>query len=108
MSLYRAAEELTLTDELPNKTRTALAPAASKVSAAGVRPCTACPTPSLPKSILDESGYTEMWQNDKSPEAEGRLENLKELVRSMGEFENMAGFLEHIALVMDRDSSDAR
>ncbi len=48
-----------------------------------------------------------MWQNDKSPEAQGRLENLKELVRSMGEFENMAGFLEHIALVMDRDSGEA-
>ena len=57
-----------------------------------------------PKSMLDESGYTEMWQNDKSPEAAGRLENLKELVRSMGEFENMAGFLEHIALVMDGDN----
>jgi DNA helicase-2/ATP-dependent DNA helicase PcrA len=48
-----------------------------------------------------------MWQNDKSPEAQGRLENLKELIRSMGEFETMAGFLEHIALVMDTDSSTA-
>ena len=48
-----------------------------------------------------------MWQNDKSPEAQGRLENLKELVRSMGEFENMAGFLEHIALVMDADCRQA-
>jgi DNA helicase-2/ATP-dependent DNA helicase PcrA len=57
--------------------------------------------------ILDESGYTEMWQNDRSPEAQGRLENLKELVRSMGEFETMAGFLEHIALVMDTDSLEA-
>ena len=58
--------------------------------------------------ILDESGYTEMWQNDKSPEAQGRLENLKELVRSMGEFENLAGFLEHIALVMDREQQPSR
>ena len=60
----------------------------------------------LAEIVLDESGYTEMWQNDKSPEAQGRLENLKELVRSMGEFENLAGFLEHVALVMDRDSGD--
>jgi DNA helicase-2/ATP-dependent DNA helicase PcrA len=52
-------------------------------------------------------GYTEMWQNDKSPEAQGRLENLKELVRSMGEFENLTGFLEHVSLVMDRDAGDA-
>ena len=51
--------------------------------------------------ILDESGYTEMWKQDKAPEAQGRLENLKELVSAMGEFENMLGFLEHIALVMD-------
>jgi DNA helicase-2/ATP-dependent DNA helicase PcrA len=48
-----------------------------------------------------------MWQNDKSPEAQGRLENLKELVRSMGEFENLGGFLEHVSLVMDRDAGDA-
>ncbi len=51
--------------------------------------------------ILDESGYTHMWQSDKSPEAPGRLENLKELVGAMGEFENMQSFLEHVALVME-------
>ena len=49
----------------------------------------------------------EMWQNDKSADAAGRLENLKELVRSMEEFENLQGFLEHISLVMDRDSGEA-
>jgi DNA helicase-2/ATP-dependent DNA helicase PcrA len=53
--------------------------------------------------VLDESGYTEMWQKDRSADAAGRLDNLKELVRSMEEFENLQGFLEHIALVMDRD-----
>jgi DNA helicase-2/ATP-dependent DNA helicase PcrA len=53
--------------------------------------------------VLDESGYTEMWQKDRSADAAGRLENLKELVRSMEEFENLQGFLEHISLVMDRD-----
>ena len=44
-----------------------------------------------------------MWQKDRSADAAGRLENLKELVRSMEEFENLQGFLEHISLVMDRD-----
>ena len=53
--------------------------------------------------MLDESGYTEMWQKDRSADAAGRLENLKELVRSMEEFENLQGFLEHISLVMDTD-----
>ena len=47
-----------------------------------------------------------MWQNDKSADAAGRLENLKELVRSMQDFENLAGFLEHISLVMDRDTGE--
>ena len=51
--------------------------------------------------VLDESGYTAMWQADKSPEAPGRLENLKELVTAMDEFENLAGFLEHVSLVME-------
>lgn len=60
----------------------------------------------LAEIILDESGYTEMWQNDRSADAPGRLENLKELVRSMEEFENLPGFLEHISLVMDTDSGE--
>jgi DNA helicase-2/ATP-dependent DNA helicase PcrA len=59
----------------------------------------------LAEIVLDESGYTEMWQKDRSADAAGRLENLKELVRSMEEFENLQGFLEHISLVMDRDNS---
>ena len=55
--------------------------------------------------MLDESGYTAMWQNDKSPTAPGRLENLKELVQALAEFENLNGFLEHVSLVMDADDS---
>ncbi|WP_262696127.1 ATP-dependent helicase [Kordiimonas aquimaris] len=61
----------------------------------------------LAETMLDESGYTEMWQNDKSPDAPGRLDNLKELVSAMGDFENLAGFLEHIALVMDNDKDSS-
>ncbi len=58
----------------------------------------------LAEIILDESGYTAMWQNDKTPEAPGRLENLKELVKALEEFENLTGFLEHVSLVMDNES----
>ena len=57
--------------------------------------------------ILDESGYTGMWQADKSPDAPGRLENLKELVQALEEFENLQGFLEHVSLVMDNATDDA-
>lgn len=58
----------------------------------------------LAEIILDESGYTAMWQNDKTPEAPGRLENLKELVKALETFENLQGFLEHVSLVMDNES----
>lgn len=60
----------------------------------------------LAEIILDESGYTTMWQNDKTPEAAGRLENLKELVKALEQFENLQGFLEHVSLVMDNDSQE--
>jgi DNA helicase-2/ATP-dependent DNA helicase PcrA len=59
------------------------------------------PHTELAEIVLEESGYTDMWQKERSAEAAGRLENLKELVRSMEQFENMPGFLEHISLVMD-------
>jgi len=57
--------------------------------------------------ILEESGYTAMLKADKGPEAPGRLENLKELVRALGDFESLQGFLEHIGLVMENDESAA-
>ena len=63
------------------------------------------PHTELAEIVLDESGYTEMWQKDRSADAAGRLENLKELIRSMEEFENLQGFLEHIALVMDNEKA---
>jgi DNA helicase-2/ATP-dependent DNA helicase PcrA len=56
-------------------------------------------------TMLDESGYTEMWKQDKSAEAPGRLENLKELVRAIGEFATLEGFLEHVALVTENDEN---
>ncbi|MEH6775255.1 MAG: UvrD-helicase domain-containing protein [Cereibacter changlensis] len=61
----------------------------------------------LAEQILEESGYTDMWQNDKTPEAPGRLENLKELVKALEQFENLQGFLEHVALIMDNETEEA-
>ncbi|WP_037308056.1 ATP-dependent helicase [Ruegeria halocynthiae] len=57
----------------------------------------------LAQIVLDESGYTTHWQNEKTPEAPGRLENLKELVNQLDNFENLQGFLEHVSLVMDNE-----
>ncbi|MEY2758544.1 MAG: hypothetical protein RIR33_2322 [Pseudomonadota bacterium] len=57
--------------------------------------------PRLLEIILEESGYTDMLQADKSPQAQSRLDNLKELVRAMGQFGSLNDFLEHVELVMD-------
>ena len=61
----------------------------------------------LAEVILDESGYTGMWQNDKTPEAPGRLDNLKELVKALEQFDSLQGFLEHVSLIMDNESEEA-
>ena len=59
----------------------------------------------LAEQILEESGYIDMWKADKSAEAPGRLENLKELIRSMEDYESLRSFLEHVALVMDAEQN---
>ena len=61
----------------------------------------------LAEQILEECGYTEMWQQDKTPEAPGRLENLKELVKALEQFENLQGFLEHVSLIMENETEEA-
>jgi DNA helicase-2/ATP-dependent DNA helicase PcrA len=60
----------------------------------------------LAEAILEDSGYTDMWRAERSPDAAGRLENLKELVKALQEFENLQGFLEHVALVMDNETDE--
>ena len=61
----------------------------------------------LAEVILEESGYISMWQNDKTPEAPGRLENLKELVKALEQFDSLQGFLEHVSLIMENDTEEA-
>ncbi len=103
--LSEAAAALSATDEMKPKPRLALRDLMAGFERwRGMKDTT--PHNELAEIVLDESGYTAMWQNDKSADAAGRLENLKELVRSMEEFENLQGFLEHISLVMDRESGE--
>ncbi len=66
------------------------------------------PHAELARTVLDESGYTATLQAERSAEAAGRLENLAELARAMEEYENLAGFLEHVSLVMDNDEDRQR
>ncbi len=65
------------------------------------------PQGELAGTILEESGYTDKWRKEKTADAEGRLENLKELVRAMAEFPDLGAFLEHISLVMDAANTDS-
>ena len=58
-------------------------------------------------ALIEDSGYLEMWRRDKSAEAPGRVENLKELVRALADFETLGGFLEHVSLVMENDEAAA-
>src|SRR5216683_637282 len=103
--LTAAAQAVTETDELKPKPRAAVRDLLAAFERWRAQNAT-LPHTQLAEIVLDESGYTEMWQKDRSADAAGRLENLKELIRSMEEFENLQGFLEHISLVMDTDRGE--
>jgi DNA helicase-2/ATP-dependent DNA helicase PcrA len=104
--MLEAAATLAESDELKPKPRAALREVAANFErwqkALEIKPHT-----ELAETILEESGYTDMWKNDRSVEAPGRLENLKELIRSMEEYESLRSFLEHVALVMDAEQNEA-
>ena len=100
LSLTEAGWALTETDELKPKLRATLRGLLQDFFRWRTLMATV-PHTELARTILDESGYTRMWQEDKTPEAPGRLENLKELITAMAEFDNLPGFLEHVALVME-------
>ncbi|WP_298801131.1 3'-5' exonuclease, partial [uncultured Devosia sp.] len=104
--LFNATRTLLETEELKPKQRTTLRDLVAQFDDWSER-ARSIPHAELAQQILDESGYTAMWQADKAPDSPGRLENLKELVNSMEEFETLGGFLEHISLVMDRDSAES-
>ncbi len=95
-----AARQIVLTDELPARTRTALANFLRDLDrwrgqAEHIHHAR------LMETVLEESGYTDALKLDKSPQAQGRLENLKELVQSMGGYDDLQAYLEHVSLVMD-------
>lgn len=100
VSLTEATLRLMETDEIRGKAKTALQGLLYDIDRWRKQLNTREPG-ELARVILDESGYTGMWQADKSPEAPGRLENLKEFVNAIDEFESLGNFLEHVSLVME-------
>ena len=103
MPLFEAARAIVATNELKAAARGKLRQLIAQFDH-WREICSSTSHSELAGTVLDESGYTDMWRKDTAADSEGRLENLKELLRSMEEFPNLQGFLEHIALVMDRDS----
>jgi DNA helicase-2/ATP-dependent DNA helicase PcrA len=97
-----AARQLVLTDELAARTRTALSNFLRDLDRWRVQ-AGQIDHARLMEAVLEESGYTDALKLDKSPQAQGRLENLKELVQSMAGYETLEAYLEHVSLVMDLD-----
>lgn len=104
LPLLTAAARILDTDELTPQARRALGSFVGDVARWRDR-ASQLPHTELAQIILDESGYTAMWQADRTAEAAGRLENLSELVRAMEEYESLGAFLEHVSLVMDNDAA---
>ncbi|WP_375383032.1 ATP-dependent helicase [uncultured Sphingomonas sp.] len=100
--LTTAAARILDTDELTPQARRALGNLVGDIARWRDR-ARDLPHPELARQLLDESGYTAMWQAEKSAEAAGRLENLSELIRAMEEYESLGAFLEHVSLVMDNE-----
>ncbi|MGY2052108.1 ATP-dependent helicase [Methylobacterium sp. JK268] len=103
--LLHAARLIVETDELKPKPRATLR-ALVQSFARWAKLLETQPHSEVAQTILEESGYTEMWQKERTADAAGRLENLKELVRSLEEFPDLPAFLEHIALVMDANEAE--
>lgn len=105
--MLEAAATLAESDELKPKPRAALREVAANFER-WQKALETTPHTELAETILEESGYTDMWKDDRSAEAPGRLENLKELIRSMEEYESLRGFLEHVALVMEAEQGESQ
>lgn len=61
----------------------------------------------MAERILDQSGYTQMWRDNKDAKSQGRLENLKELIVAMAEFDTLDAYMEHVSLVLDVESGSS-
>jgi len=103
ISLEAATRELIKTDEIRGKARTSLATFIKDIDL-WRRDAVGLKHTKMAERILDESGYTQMWRDNKDAKSAGRLENLKELIQAIGEFDTLDAYLEHVSLVLDVDS----
>lgn len=107
ISLYMAVEKMLANGEIAGKSKNALSDLMGKFDE--WRHTMNAVTPDeLASQILEDSGYIDMLKADKSVEAPGRLENLKELINVMSDetkYPSLSEFMEHVSLVMDNDNN---
>ncbi|MCF6221236.1 MAG: UvrD-helicase domain-containing protein [Robiginitomaculum sp.] len=106
VSLETATRQIVKTDEIRGKARTALRAFLLDIDRWRAAMADLRHT-ELAEKILDESGYTAMWKNDSDPKSDGRLDNLKELIQAMGEFDTLEGYMDHVSLVLDMETGGA-
>ena len=104
IALTTAAGRLVETDEIASRARGSLSRLLDDFDRWRAQAQTMTPS-ALAEGVLDEAGYTGMWRNDRSADAPGRLDNLKEFVAALEDFETVQEFLEHVSLVMDHDQA---
>ncbi|MEL6956871.1 MAG: 3'-5' exonuclease, partial [Pseudomonadota bacterium] len=100
-SLFTLTPMVLQTDEIKGAAKRGLTTFIDQINMWRDRLANGMPAPELLEVILEESGYTDMLQKDRSPQSQTRLDNLKELIRAVSEFDTLPAFLEHVELVMD-------
>lgn len=106
ISMFEAAKKLVHTDEIRGKARNSIKTLLDDIERWHKQSTELKPS-DVARMVLDESGYMTMWKTDSSPDSPGRLENLKEFVRALDEYETLQTFLEHVSLVMDNNADTA-
>ena len=105
VSLYDISKKIIDTDELGANPRTQLKSFLSMVDSWREK-INKVDHITLTELILEDSGYITMWENEKTPNSESRIENIKELIGQLSEFQSLAEFLDHVSLVMDVENDD--
>ena len=105
ISLFQASKLLAGTDEVNKKASSSL-DEFTKVIERGISMIESTQYPQILKVLLDESGYMDMLKNDKNVSAQTKIENIKELIIAMEDYNSIEEFLEHISLVTSVDENN--
>lgn len=106
LSLFDVSKKLIQTDELKPQQRTQLSSFIAMIEN-WKQKLNELDHVTLTELILEDSGYIEMWEKDKTPTSLTRIENIKELVGQIAEFNSLHEFIEHISLVLEVENDQS-